>query len=100
MLSTRPGAASAGHPTYRRYISTTATPRLEPFAVADVGEEEEEKEAGLAVRGSTVVFLKPEPSMRKVPDLIAARVAFLCSAAPSRHCVELLYFDAFTSRPP
>jgi hypothetical protein len=36
--------------------------------------------------------------MRREPDLIVARVVFPCSAAPSRHRVELLYSDAFTAR--
>jgi hypothetical protein len=90
MLSTRLGAVSAIHPKYRCYISTTAAPRLEPYpvgvsppqsTVVDIGEEEEENEEESAVCGSTAVFVKPEPSVRKEPDLIAARVV-----VPLLHC--------------
>jgi hypothetical protein len=72
---------------------------LPQSATADVGEEEEKKEAESAIRGSTAVVVKLESSMWKEPDLIATRIVFLCSATPSRHRVELLYSDAFTVGP-
>jgi hypothetical protein len=50
---------------------------LPQSATADVGEEEEKKEAESAIRGSTAVVVKLESSMWKEPDLIATRIVFL-----------------------
>jgi hypothetical protein len=49
--------------------------------------------------------LRPSPSRGRSrggePDWVAAHTAaFLCFAAPSRHCVEPLFPDAFTAGPP
>jgi hypothetical protein len=105
MASTRRGFDRTIQPTYHRlykrhrvHLPRTLDTRgsLLISATADVGGEEEGKEAGLAIRGSTNVVMKSGPSMRKEPDLIVTRVVFPCSATPSRHRVKLLYFDAFT----
>jgi hypothetical protein len=64
---------------------------------------EEEKEAGLAIRGSAPPspFAETGPSVREEPDRVAAHTAaFLYFAAQGHHRVEPLFSDAFTVGPP